>query len=69
MAWLGYWDMTLPVYAMGLPDRELVGHEDSLTIGANNRAWLLDVNNTDSVEWAYYHEFVGGSLEYNVDLH
>jgi hypothetical protein len=67
-AWLGYWDMELDTWAYGLEGKELVGHQDSLTVGAENRAFLLDVEDTSSIHYAYYHDFLGGSMEYSVDL-
>lgn len=60
----GQWDM----YAYGLQGRELSSAGDSVTIGENNRAWILDYKKDDSTYWSYWHDYLGGSFEYTVDL-
>lgn len=54
--------------AYGLPGKELTGSGDELTMGQNNRAWVLDFPNDDSVYWSYWHDYLGGSISYDIDL-
>ena len=41
----------------------------TIEMSNNNRAWVNDVqDDTESAELAYYHNYLGGSMEYDVDL-
>lgn len=37
-------------------------------LGYNNRAWVTDFADDESVYWAYWHPYLGGSLSFDVDL-
>lgn len=55
----------------GLDDRYLETLEGGKTLemGHNNRAFLFDYEYDDSSYWTYKHySFLGGSLEYDIDL-
>jgi len=54
--------------AMGLPGKELSSSGSTVTMGSNNRAWILDYPNADDVWWAYWHDYLGGTFEFEVDL-
>ena len=37
-------------------------------MGENNRAFVLDANRDDSTYWAYYNQYIGGSVQFDVDV-
>lgn len=37
-------------------------------MGADNRAWILDVDEDDSSYWAYWHSYLGGTLDFDVNV-
>jgi len=55
------------MYAKGLDGRTLTTDSYGLTIGTNNRAWIQDGAQNDSY-WSYWHQYVGGSLDFDVDV-
>jgi hypothetical protein len=60
----GDWGMT----AMGLPGKELTSSGSTVTMGNNNRAWILDYPNDEDIYWSYWHDYLGGTFEFEVDL-
>lgn len=38
-----------------------------IQIGKNNRAFVLDSNQNDDY-WAYYHQYIGGSVQFDVNV-
>ena len=37
-------------------------------MGENNRAFVLDTAQVESTYWAYYNEYIGGSVQFDVDV-
>lgn len=37
-------------------------------MGLDNRAFVLDYENDDSTYWAYWHDLLGGSFEFEVEV-
>lgn len=61
----GDWKMT----ALGLGgDKKLESNGSAVTIGASNRAWILDYPNDESIYWSYWHDYHGGTFEFDVNL-
>lgn len=60
----GPWEMT----AYGLPNKQLTTSGNEVTMGHNNRAWILDYPNDQAVYWSYWHNYLGGTLSYDIDL-
>jgi hypothetical protein len=56
------------MYVKGLDDRTLTTSGNSLTLGANNRAWVTDSAQDDSSYYAYWHLYLGGTMEFDVDV-
>jgi len=55
-------------FVRGLDGGYLETEDRSLTIGQNNRAFVLDMEMDDDSYWAYWHEYLGGSIHYDVDV-
>ena len=53
---------------MGLAGQDLVTDGPSITMGENNRAFVLDEDKIDSTYWAYYNQYIGGSVQFDVDI-
>jgi len=47
---------------MGLAGQDLVTDGPSITMGENNRVFVLDEDKIDSTYWAYYNQYIGGSV-------
>jgi hypothetical protein len=56
------------MFVKGLNDRTLTTSGKDITIGANNRAWITDYAQDDSAYWAYWHLFLGGTMEFDVNV-
>lgn len=54
--------------AMGLAGKELSASGSTVTMGNNNRAWILDYPNDEDIYWSYWHDYLGGTFEFEVDL-
>jgi hypothetical protein len=52
----------------GLAGQDLETNDRTITMGKNNRAFVLDTNQADSTYWAYYHQYIGGSVQFDVDV-
>lgn len=37
-------------------------------MGANNRAFITDFSNDESSYWAYWHYYLGGTLEFDMNV-
>lgn len=61
-----YYGYEMTMTAVGLPKQELESKEDCLKVGPNNRAWLYE--DPDYEYGMFKHAYLGGSLEYDVDL-
>jgi len=48
--------------AVGIKDHKLQGDGDMVTMGYNNRAWILDYPNDESNYWSYWHDYLGGTF-------
>jgi hypothetical protein len=59
---------TYEFYVRGLDGRDLSTQDRSISMGANNRAFILDFPYDDETYWAYDHYFLGGSMSYDVDV-
>lgn len=55
-------------YLNGLPGQNLTATDRTITMGENNRAFVLDTQQDDSTYWAYYHQYIGGSVQFDVDV-
>lgn len=53
---------------MGLAGQDLAAYDSSITVGDNNRIFILDEDKVDSTYWAYYNQYIGGSVEFDVDV-
>ena len=53
---------------MGLAGQELEAYGSTMYIGENNRVFVLDEDKTDSTYWAYYNQYIGGSVQFDVDV-
>jgi len=57
------------MWLKGIAGQCLETEGSTVEMGQNNRAWLNDEpDREDSAELAYYHNYLGGSMEYDVDL-
>jgi len=56
------------MYVKGIDGQELSCKDRSINVGANNRAFITDYANDSSSYWAYYHYFLGGTMEFDVDV-
>ena len=59
---------TYEFYVRGLDGRDLTTQDRAITMGSNNRAFILDFPYDDTCYWAYEHFFLGGSMSYDVDV-
>lgn len=37
-------------------------------MGYNNRAWVLDYPDTSTTYWSYFHNYLGGTFKFDVNL-
>ena len=61
---LGLWEF----YVRGLDGKYLETKDDSITMGLNNRAFVLDYAMDDTTYWSYWHQYNGGTLMFDVDV-
>lgn len=64
-----YWGGDWSMHVKGLDDRHVSTDGRTLYMGQNNRAWINDYAYDESVWWAYRHNYLAGSMSYDVDLH
>ena len=55
-------------FLKGLAGQDLETEGHHIFMGENNRAFVLDTKNDDSTYWAYYNQYIGGSVQFNVDV-
>lgn len=60
----GSWEF----FVKGLDNRDLSTSGTEITIGENNRAFITDYAYDNDVHWGYKHEYLGGSVEFDVDV-
>jgi hypothetical protein len=60
----GIWEF----FVRGLDGRHLETQDDSIEMGLNNRAWVLDYAIDDTTYWAYWHNYRGGTFQFDVDV-
>lgn len=60
----GTWEF----FVKGLQGSQLETSGDSITMHENNKAFVLDHAYDDSVYWSYWHPYLGGSVEFDVDV-
>lgn len=56
------------MWVKGLDGQDLETDGDVVRMGYNNRAWVTDFADDESVYWAYWHPYLGGTLSFDVDL-
>lgn len=56
------------MYVKGLDGRHLKTYERTVEMGLNNRAFVMDGKNDTTTYWSYWHDYVGGTVEYEVDV-
>ena len=56
------------MFVKGLDGQSLSTVDTTVNMGYNNRAIVTDFPYDDYVYWAYWHELLGGSFSYNVDV-
>jgi len=64
---VGY-DPEWEMWMIGLDSRNLTAWDRTVEMGFDNRAFVLDYMNNDDTYWAYWHDLLGGSFEYEVSL-
>lgn len=52
----------------GLDGAYLSTNDREITMGLNNRAFVLDYAYDTSSYWSYWHNYLAGSLSYTVDV-
>lgn len=55
-------------YVKGLDSSYLETWFDTIQMNGNNRAFVLDVPANDSIEWAFYTGYLGGSISFDVNV-
>ena len=55
-------------YVKGLDGAYLVTSGDTIDIGIDNRAFVLDYPYDDDEFWSYWHNYFGGTLYFDVDV-
>lgn len=60
----GDWTM----WVKGLDGQCLETDGACIKMGENNRAWVYDYASDESIDSAYYHDYLGGSMDFEVDL-
>lgn len=56
------------MWVKGLDNCALKTSGSTVTMGKNNRSWVTDFAQEDGVYWAYWHPYLAGSLNFDVDL-
>jgi len=56
------------MFVKGIDGAELSTEGNAISMGCNNRAWITDFEEDESLYWAYWHDYLGGSLTFDVDL-
>jgi hypothetical protein len=56
------------MYVKGLDGRALKTYEKTIEMGDNNRAFVMDGKNDTTTYWSYWHDYVGGTVEFEVDV-
>jgi len=52
----------------GLDGKYLETKDDQIEMGLDNRAFILDYAMDDTTYWAYWHYYLGGTLQFDVDV-
>jgi hypothetical protein len=60
----GIWEF----YMRGLDGKYLETKDDQIEMGLDNRAFILDYALDDSTYWAFWHYYIGGTLQFDVDV-
>lgn len=55
-------------YVKGLDGAYLETEDDCMKVGLDNRAFVLDYKYDDSYYWSYWHNYLGGTLMFDVDV-
>lgn len=63
-----FWDGDWEFYVKGLDNRHLTTSDRTIEMGYNNRAFILDYPYDDGTYWSYWHQYLGGSLDFDVDV-
>jgi len=56
------------MYVKGLDGSKLTTEGDAVMLGCNNRAWITDYAKDEEMYWSYWHDYLGGSVTFDVDL-
>ena len=52
----------------GLDGSYLETSDDTIEMGLDNKAFVLEYEYDDSEFWSYWHEYLGGTLTFDVDV-
>ena len=63
-----YWGADYEFYVKGLDGRRLSTSGREITMGDNNRAFVVDYPYDDRVYWSYWHNYLGGTVSFDVDV-
>ena len=55
-------------YVKGLDGAYLETSNDKMSMGLDNKAFILDYAYDDSESWSYWHDYLGGTLYFDVDV-
>jgi len=55
-------------FVKGLDGAYLSTNDREITMGLNNRAFVTDYAEDNSVWWSYWHNYLAGSVQYTVDV-
>ena len=56
------------MFVKGLDGQMLETEGDAVVMGCNNRAWVTDFAEDESMYWGYAHDYLGGSITFDIDL-
>jgi hypothetical protein len=54
-------------YLKGL-NENLSASQTNISMGGNNKSWVLDQADETTIDSAYWHDYLGGSLSFDVDV-
>lgn len=63
-----YYEGNFDFWVKGLDNKCLDTEGAEMSLGQNNRTWVRDRAIDDDLYWVYYHNFLGGTMEFDVDL-
>lgn len=63
-----YWNGDWKMHVKGLDERHVSTEGKTVKLGYNNRAWINDYPYDNSIYWAYRHNYLAGSMSFDIDL-